>query len=146
MTIIKLGSFGLKKGLKKLKRKKSTVPKVIGKMAQKHFRDSFRKGGFTDKAFEQWEPRRKRLSRTRTSDTLKERANLIKSGALRRATVLKSASFKRIKLGTAGIKYANRHNLGLKGMPQRQFVGDSFVLEKRIKRRLEKEIGKVLKK
>ena len=148
MGIIKLSKFGLEKGagVRKLKKAKSKIPKVIGNMAKRHFRESFRKGGFTDTAFEQWEPRRKRLSRTRTSNTVKERANLIKSGALRRAVLRKSANFRRIVIGTRGVRYAGRHNFGLAGMPQRQFIGESQVLERRIKKRIEKELGKVFKK
>ena len=146
MAIIKLNKFGLEKGIRKLKRKQKRLPRVLGNMAVNHFLDGFRRGGFTDSRFTRWQPRRKRLSRTRTSNTLTERANLVKSGALRRSVRLRSANFKRIKVGTRGIKYANRHNLGLADMPQRQFIGDSRKLEKRVKKKLEKELQKVLRR
>ena len=43
-------------------------------------------------------------------------------------------------------KYAQRHNEGLKGMPKRQFMGKSKTLEDNIKKKLTKELDKVLKR
>ena len=39
--------------------------------------------------------------------------------------------------------YAQRHNEGLDGMPQRQFMGKSATLENNIKKKLTKELDKV---
>ena len=43
-------------------------------------------------------------------------------------------------------KYGQRHNEGLDGMPKRQFIGKSATLENNIKKKLTKELDKVLKK
>ena len=43
-------------------------------------------------------------------------------------------------------KYGQRHNEGLDGMPKRQFMGKSATLENNIKKKLTKELDKVLKK
>ncbi len=40
------------------------IPKRIGQDAENHFRDSFKKGGFTDRAFVPWKP--PTLARTST--------------------------------------------------------------------------------
>lgn len=42
--------------------------------------------------------------------------------------------------------YAQRHNEGLDGMPKRQFMGRSATLENNIKKKLTKELDKVLKR
>ena len=148
MSFKKQGSFNLDKSLRIFKRKKRELPRILGNKAVNFFKDSFRKGGFTDSAFKQWVPRWKRLSRTRTSRTIRERANLIKSGRLFRAVRLLRASFAQIAIGTRGVQYAARHNEGQtdrlgRTMPKRQFIGNSRKLEADIEKRLRLEIDKV---
>ena len=148
MSFRKQGSFNLDKSLRIFRTKKKELPRILGTKVVDFFKDSFRKGGFTDTAFKQWTPRWKRLSRTRTSRTIRERANLIKSGRLLRAVRLLGASFARIVIGTRGVQYAARHNEGQtdrlgRRMPKRKFIGRSRKLEADIEKRLRFEIDKV---
>ncbi len=148
MSFKKIGSFNLDKSLRIFRTKKRELPRILGNKAVNFFKDSFRKGGFTDSSFKQWVPRWKRLSRTRTSRTIRERANLIKSGRLLRAVRLLTASFARIAIGTRGVQYAARHNEGQtdrlgRTMPKRQFIGRSRKLEADIEKRIKLEINKV---
>ena len=126
------------------------MPKILANIALNHFKLSFRKGGFDDNGFVRWVPRWKRLSRKRISRTVKEAATLIKSGALRRSMQVLQATFEIIKIGTKGVKYAQRHNLGItdklgREMPKRPIMSDSRNLDKKIEARILKEIDNVFK-
>jgi len=126
------------------------MPKILANISLNFFKQSFRKGGFDDTGFVRWEPRRKRLSRKRTSSTEKEAATLIKSGALRRSMQVLKATFALMKIGTKGVKYAQRHNLGItdklgREMPKRPIMADSRNLDKKIEARILKEIDNVFK-
>ena len=148
MTIEKRGSFNLGKSIQKFKSKKRTLPKQIGKTAINFFKTNFRRGGFVDRTLQIWEPRFKRISRTRISRRFKEKATLIKSGRLWRSLGVISATFSKIVLGTRGVVYARRHNEGLtdrlgRKMVKRQYVGDSRTLDRKIERQIFKEIDKV---
>lgn len=60
-------------------------------------------------------------------------------------------SFRARKIGNKAVAfrthkaYAQRHNQGLKGMPQRQFMGKSKYLDKQIHKKLKQEYDKRLK-
>jgi len=43
-------------------------------------------------------------------------------------------------------EYAERHNEGLSGMPKRQFIGKSKTLTKKVIKKIEKGIDKILDK
>lgn len=151
MGIKKVGSFRIKQSLRRFKGKKKTLPKQIGSLALNFYLQGFRRGGFTDQTFKKWEPRWKRLSRTRVSRKQKEPANLVKSGDLRRSLKVKRANFNKIVLGTTGVRYAARHNEGItdrlgRKMPRRKFLGRSKTLERKIKRRIKKELDKVFRR
>ena len=148
MSLKKQGSFNLDKSLRIFKIKKKELPRILGTKAVNFFKDSFRKGGFTDTSFKQWTPRWKRLTRDRISRTIRERANLIKSSDLFNAVRIIRANFNQIVLGTRGIRYAARHNEGQtdrlgRKMPKRQFIGRSRKLEADIEKRIRFEIDKV---
>ena len=148
MSLKKQGSFNLEKSLRIFKIKKKELPRILGNKAVNFFKDSFRKGGFTDSSFKQWVPRWKRLSRTRVSRTIRERANLIKSSRLFSSVRVLRADFNQIAVGTRGVKYAARHNEGQtdrlgRRMPKRQFIGNSRKLEADIEKRIKFEIDKV---
>jgi len=94
----------------RLQKEKSQLPKVLGNIALRHFRQGFRKGGFTDKAFKPWKPRKHpNAADTRTG---KKRGLLIDSGNLRGSLRVKTANFRRIRVGSYGIEYATIHNEG----------------------------------
>lgn len=142
--IKQVGSFKLPESLKKFNDEKTRLPRVLGVISLRFFLEGFRKGGFTDDRFERWQKRFKRLPGGRFSRTQKERANLIKTGALRRSLRVKNATFSLIKIFTS-IKYALKHNIGISPIPQRKFMGDSKVLIKRLEKRIIKETDKVFK-
>lgn len=153
MTVQKRGSFKFKLTKRLFASQKRTLPIALGNIAKNFFKDAFRKGGFTDVGFKRWQSRRKRLGRGRTSPTLKEGANLILTGKLRRSIKVRPATFKLTRIFT-NLGYAAIHNFGLQGlafgkhefqMPEREYMGDSRVLERRLENRILKGVDKAFK-
>ena len=58
---------------------------------------------------------------------------------------VRSANWRAIRIGSYGIPYAERHNKGLGGMPKRQFVGNSKVLNDKIQRKIKTEIKTIFR-
>jgi len=150
VSLRKKGSFNINKSIARFQRLKPRLPRQIANQALNFFGKSFRQGGFADKVFKRWPKRFKRLSRLRSSRTIKEAATLVKSGHLRGAWAVLSASFSKISVGTRGVRYARRHNEGLtdrlgRKMPKRKFIGKSTILERKLERRIVKEIDKTFK-
>lgn len=121
---------------------------LMGKTAKTFFYDSFRKQGFEDKTVTKWAPRKK-------DDKRAGRAILVKSGDLRRSirfdTVNKSNLSVRI---ASDLPYARIHNEGLTGnafgkapfkMPKRQFIGDSYQLNEKVKKVIVTQLNKAFK-
>jgi phage gpG-like protein len=111
----------------------------IGNAAKSFFVENFRKQGFDDKNVEKWQPRKK-------ADKRAGRAILVKTGDLRRSIIRNPANRAAlsIKIST-DLVYAARHNNGLKGMPKRQFMGDSYNLNERIKKIIVKRLDNTFK-
>jgi phage gpG-like protein len=139
------------------------LPDTAKRHAVAHFNNSFREQGFTDRALVKWP------ARSGNKDT--GRALLIKSGRLRRSIQGRTEPG-RVIIESLDVPYAEIHNKGgrvsltqrvkehsrrRKGnthtvsahsrrmnytMPQRQFMGESYVLYSRI----EKEISTAIKK
>jgi phage gpG-like protein len=111
----------------------------IGNSAKSFFVENFRKQGFDDKNVEKWQPRKK-------ADKRAGRAILVKTGDLRRSIIRNPANRAAlsVKIST-DLVYAARHNNGLKGMPKRQFMGDSYNLNERIKKIIVKRLDKTFK-
>jgi phage gpG-like protein len=111
----------------------------IGNSAKSFFVENFRKQGFDDKNVEKWQPRKK-------ADKRAGRAILVKTGDLRRSIIRNPANRAAlsIKIST-DLVYAARHNNGLKGMPKRQFMGDSYNLNERIKKIIVKRLDNTFK-
>jgi phage gpG-like protein len=111
----------------------------IGNAAKSFFVENFRKQGFDDKSVEKWQPRKK-------ADKRAGRAILVKTGDLRRSIIRNPANRAAlsIKISTDLI-YAARHNNGLKGMPKRQFMSDSYNLNERIKKIIVKRLDNTFK-
>lgn len=153
MSVRKVGSFKFKLTKRLFKAQKRSLPIVLGNLAKNFFLEAFRKGGFTDVGFKRWRQRRKRLGRGRTSPTLKEAATLVQTGRLKRSIRVRPATFKLTRIFT-NVVYAAIHNFGLQGlafdkapfkMPEREFIGNSRVLERKLERRIFKEVNKVFK-
>lgn len=153
MSVKKIGSFKFKLTKRLFKQQKRTLPIALGGIARAFFLEAFTKGGFTDVGFKRWEKRRKRLGRGRTSPTLKEAATLQKTGVLRDSIKVRPATFRITRIFT-NLVYAGIHNFGLQGlafgkhefkMPEREFIGNSRTLEKKLERRIVRELDKVFK-
>ena len=89
---------------------------------------AFERGGFSNKGFEAWKPR-KRKDKRRPGRALLVDTSIMKNstkGRLRK----KQSGFAVVV--SSPRRYAARHNYGLRGMPKRKFVGRSARLEKRI--------------
>lgn len=129
--------------LKNVETMKSRLPRILARQMLNHSKQAFRNQGFTDKTLDPWKSRKRPNKADRNNP--RTRAILIDSGALRRSLMKKKATFREIRIGSYGIPYASRHNRGLHGMPQRQFIGHSAKLNKKLSNSITKEIKKVFK-
>jgi hypothetical protein len=117
-----------------------TAPKKVANNSLNHFLKGFRQGGKqTDASKSGWQARQTTAKRNQG------RGILIDTGALRRSIKVLKSTWKEIIIGSQGIAYAARHNEGLKGMPQREFVGDSKDLDESNKKLLKKLLIGVFK-
>jgi len=126
---------------KKLER---TLPKRVGNIALNHFLQSWDDEAFSDatKGSDAWA---KRKTQTKRDKTAGRRQLLIQTGHLKRSMrVAPAPTFRRIAVGSYGIKYATFHNNGTSKLPKRQFVGRSRLLNTRIKKLIRTEISKIL--
>ena len=120
---------------------------LIGNEARNHFVDSFKKQGFEDKAIQKWIPRKKQDKRA-------GRAILVKSGDLRRSIIRGAISKTSLSvIIKTDLKYAAVHNFGLRSgrgsgfmMPKRQFIGDSYNLNEKVKKILINKLDSLFKK
>jgi len=139
--------FNFEKKIKEFQKFERTVPKRVGNIALNHFLESWDNEAFSDgsKGSDPW-AKRKRLTK-QDKTTGKRRGILIGQGTgiLKGSMRLRpGATFKKIAVGSYGIEYASRHNRGLSGMPKRQFVGKSKILDRKIRTLISKEIKKIL--
>jgi len=136
--------FNFEKKIKDFQKFERTVPKRVGNVAKNHFLESFDNEGFSDGSIKS-DPWDERKSKTKRDQVAKRRQLLIQSGALKRSIkVASNPTFRKIAVGAYGIEYASRHNRGLSGMPKRQFVGKSKILDRKIRNLISKEIKKIL--
>lgn len=119
-----------------LKRK---VPKIIGERARRFFELSFKREGFTDTSFVKWARREKETSLSTGKKVLSDTGQLANS--IRRS----KTTAKKVVVSSRGIFYANFHNNPAGGATQRQFMGNSKVLEKGLQKRIEKELKDIIK-
>ena len=117
------GSFRLDKKRVNFTRFKKRVPVLLANESRNHFVLGFRKGGGqTDQSKGGWRPRKGGRD---------SRAILVKSGALKNDVRVLVSRWARIVVGSLHLPYARRHNEGLAGMPQREFVGESRSLKRK---------------
>jgi len=140
--------LSLKPLIVKLKLTHKTLPLILGNNAVKFFQSNFDKEGFQDRTVSKWQKRK-----YKPKGGAKKQLQV--TGRLRRSIKRLSANWGSIKIGTKGVAYARIHNEGLKGkafgkyafqMPKRQFIGESYKLEKGIKARIEKELRNLEKR
>ncbi len=130
-------AFDFKKKAKLIRRKKKTLPLVLGNMAKNHFLKSFRDGGFTDRTLDPWARRK-----TRNRSDRRNRANralLVDTGAMRRAIRVRQANWSRIEI-VNNTSYAKYHNNPAKARVYRKFMGRSEVLRQKHLARIRREI------
>ena len=129
----------IRKDAARLKQQMRSLPRLLGNEVVNHTLENFKLGGFrvSEGSFEPW-PDRKAVRGRRV---FSRRALLVKSGALRRSIRVVSAG-PTSALVASRLPYSKRHNEGLKGMPQRKFLGDSRALRKRLKRLIQQTLKK----
>ncbi len=121
---------------------------LIGNEAKNHFVLNFRKGGFEDKTVETWKPRKPNAKRNLG------RALLVNTGDLRRSIIRGNLSKTALSVTIkTDLKYAKVHNFGERAgrgkgfmMPKRQFIGDSYNLNEKVKKILVNRLDKMFKK
>lgn len=127
----------------------------MGSIALKHFTESFSNQGFTDNTLVKWQPRKSTRYRQRSGKIVDDttRGILIGKGTanlrkLRRVNIDRYTVA--IKNNQATDKYARVHNDGLRAgrgkgfmMPKRQFMGNSAVMSRKIRTKLNSIIKNV---
>jgi len=143
MSVKRVGKFKFGTYKKRFKaHKRRRIPILVANTAKNHFLQGFRQGaqgggGFTDASRGGWQRRKKITRRQRNKSILVQRSFL--RNFIRKKGVLEK-SFQQIILGTSGIRYAGIHNEGgtittenaVINMPQREFIGQSRRLNKKI--------------
>jgi phage gpG-like protein len=124
----------------------------IGNTAKNFFVENFRKQGFDDKTVQRWKPRKRTTYKTKSGKVVDDttRAILVKTGDLRRSIIrVPNRSALNVKIQT-DLPYAKVHNEGLRAgrgkgfkMPKRQFIGDSYNLNEKVKAVIVKRLDKV---
>ena len=153
----KSNKFNLKQAEQKTRKAMEAAIVDVGNTAKVFFVDSFRKQGFDDKNVQKWKPRKRTTYTTRSGKTVDDttRAILVKIGDLRRSIIRNPANRAAlsIKIST-DLDYAKIHNDGLMGkawgkhpfkMPKRQFMGDSYNLNEKVKAVIVKRLDNIFK-
>ena len=89
-----------------------TIPRRIGQDAENHFRDSFKRGGFTDRTLVKWPPRKAQPTDRRGKPV--KHTVLFQTGILRNSVRLVRADWNSILIVAGGphAPYARIHNEG----------------------------------
>ena len=143
------------KGMEQKARKALEAAVVeIGNTAKNFFVENFRKQGFDDKTVQRWKPRKRTTYKTKSGKVVDDttRAILVKEGDLRRSIIrVPNRAAMSVKIQT-NLDYAKIHNEGLMGkafgkhpfkMPKRQFIGDSYNLNEKVKAVIVKRLDKI---
>lgn len=122
----------------RLRQQMRKLPRLLGNEVVRHTLDNFKLQGFkqSEGFVQRWQPRKPSRRRERG-----RRAILVKSGALRRSVRVVSVS-PTSALVASRLPYSKRHNDGLKGMPQRKFLGNSRALRQRLKKLIQETLRK----
>jgi phage gpG-like protein len=144
----KSNKFNLKQAEQQTRNAMEAAIVDVGNTAKVFFVDSFRKQGWDDQSVQKWKPRKRTTYKTKGGKTVDDttRAILVKTGDLRRSIIRNPANRAAltIKIST-DLVYAARHNNGLKNMPKRQFMGDSYNLNEKVKAVIVKRLDNIFK-
>lgn len=145
MGLFKVKGFNLNKVKAEYKFVKAKTPLKLANDIQTHFLRGFQRGGgSTDASIGGWTKRKtSRSARERKRSV--GRALLVRSGKLRADIKKKKISSSKVIVGTSVIPYAGFINEGTPNMVQREFIGDSRILEAKITKRITREIDKMFK-
>ena len=150
----KQNKFNLKQAEQKARKALENAVVEIGNTAKNFFVENFRKQGFDDKSVQKWKPRKRTTYKTKSGKLVDDttRAILVKEGDLRRSIIrVPNRAAMSVKIQT-NLDYAKIHNEGLMGkafgkhpfkMPKRQFIGDSYNLNEKVKAVIVKRLDKV---
>ena len=150
----KQNKFNLKGAEQKARKALENAVVEIGNTAKNFFVENFRKQGFDDKSVQKWKPRKRTTYKTKSGKLVDDttRAILVKEGDLRRSIIrVPNRAAMSVKIQT-NLDYAKIHNEGLMGkafgkhpfkMPKRQFIGDSYNLNEKVKAVIVKRLDKV---
>lgn len=143
--------FGLDEVIGKMRQARDELPRLIANQAQNHFSSSFKTSSFDNLKWKEVKrripdtpeykyPKHKGLSR-------RTKPILIKTGKLRRAVGMSArvVTWNSIRL-VVDLPYAERHNEGKDGMPQRKFMGDSTLLREKQVKLINNYLGKIWQK
>lgn len=120
---------------------KKTLPPILANTAKNHFIDGFKTGGGkTDQSIGGW---RKRKTSGSRRDQM--RPILVKTADLRSDIKKLFISFRKIVIGSQNVNYASYINEGTEKMPQREFIGKSRYLERKLARIIGMTFKKTLK-
>jgi phage gpG-like protein len=122
-----------KKGIQLANLIERGLPKILGNEAVNFSKKAFKQGGWTDKEFKAWKPRKNEDA---------GRAILVQTGDLRRS-IVKTLGNKKVVIST-NVTYAAKHNFGKGKLPKRQFMGESKTLEKNMQKTVQEEVDKIL--
>lgn len=150
----KQNKFNMKGMEQKARKALENAVVEVGNTAKNFFVENFRKQGFDDKTVQRWKPRKRTTYRTKSGRIVNDttRAILVKTGDLRRSIIrVPNRAAMSVKIQTDLI-YAKVHNEGLRAgrgkgfiMPKRQFIGDSYNLNEKVKAVIVKRLDKVFK-
>lgn len=150
----KQNKFNMKGMEQKARKALENAVVEVGNTAKNFFVENFRKQGFDDKTVQRWKPRKRTTYRTKSGRIVNDttRAILVKTGDLRRSIIrVPNRAAMSVKIQTDLI-YAKVHNDGLRAgrgkgfiMPKRQFIGDSYNLNDKVKAVIVKRLDKVFK-
>lgn len=142
--IEKRGDFNLPQLKRDLRTFRRNIPRIVAEESKNHFVAAFRKGGGqTDRSRSGWKAR-KPARTPREARRSAGRAILVRSGNMRDDIKARTVSFRQIKINVIHIPYAIYHNDGTKDLPQREFIGDSRVLERKTERLIDQELERIL--
>lgn len=153
-----MSKFNFTRVLANMATVKSEIGPVLGNTAQNYFVNNFNQQGF-DNGARPWQEVKRRIPGTKAYEYPKTKglgrqtkSILSGSGRLKRAvnTSLKLATFERIRLSVTDVPYAEIHNRGGRAgrngsalIPQREFMGDSVALRKKLREKLKNVVDQI---
>jgi hypothetical protein len=152
-----MSKFNFQKVIDNIEKVKKELPILLATDAQKYFLDSFKKEGWDGK---KWEEVQRRIPGTPEYKYAKPKSGRVKpiligTGRLKREVSLLAGNaittFSKynftvnLKLNSSIVPYAGYLNNGTSKMPKRHFIGESTILSKILKNRVENYVNKIWK-